>query len=946
MPENESQRSELRGEYQRRMLAIRGAFEAGATGRETVAARAAAMDALIAGLWELAVQETPMLGRGIALLAVGGYGRRELFPYSDVDLLYLLDGKVAEQVRQPIRRMSQELWDAGIRLSPVTRTRKEAERFEADNVELALAMFDHRLLAGDAAVYERLAGAGLPRMLEREHKAIAAKLVDLTAERHAKYGDTLFHLEPNIKDCPGGLRDVHVCGWLGRLGDRRAGSQNPEAARPAPPSGGAAAGDWDEMAQAVEFLFVVRCFLHYRHERDDNTLDWQAQDAAAGAAIGLGGRKGRSTGQPMPSADAAYWMRLYFRHARSVERLLNQMLEEVSAPARKVRAPKERRRGRRGVEPLAFGFRLEGGRARLDGIGADAAGAVPGAAPSPAHGIEGDPANDPDAVLGLFAAMSRTGCALDRASEERMSQALPLLSAHLEEGPALWRHLQEILLGDHAGDTLRAMHALGILELLIPEFHGIDALVIRDAYHRYTVDEHTMVLIDTLHGLDRAARDEADAGEDASPTAEELAPSTGSAQGSGQLKPPGAMGEWSTRFGGLLRDLQHSALLYLAALLHDTGKGRSTGDHVRDSARMAESVLGRLELDGYESELVLGLIGNHLEMSAALRRDVFDAETVRGFAGKVQTPEALRMLTLLTYADIHAVHPDALTPWKAENLWRLYLATATYLDRRVDDDRVGARLGRELVHRVVSLLPAGKKAAVEAFLAGFPERYLRTRTPEQVGRHFAMAERIAQGAEEERVQLEFRYAAGTSEITLVTPDRALLFADMAGALAAWGMNIVTADAFSNRQGIVVDSFRFTDSFRTLEMNASEHDAFVASVRDVMAGKLAVERLLSGRRRGRRKAPKVVVESRVDFDGEASSHSTLLQVVAQDIPGLLRAVGLTLAGRGCNIEVALVDTEGETAIDVFYVTREGAKLDAQEEQVLKNELLAAMEANAR
>jgi [protein-PII] uridylyltransferase len=453
------------------------------------------------------------------------------------------------------------------------------------------------------------------------------------------------------------------------------------------------------------------------------------------------------------------------------------------------------------------------------------------------------------------------------------------------------------------------MHALGILELLIPEFHGIDALVIRDAYHRYTVDEHTMVVIDTLHGLER--------------------------------EQTGQMAEWAARFGGLLRDVQHCALLYLAALLHDTGKGRSTGDHARESARMAENVLGRLELDSYETELVLGLIRNHLEMSAALRRDVFDAETVRAFAGKVQTPEALRMLTLFTYSDIDAVHPDALTPWKAENLWRLYLATASYLDRSVDDERVGARVGRELVHRVTSLLP-GKKVEVEAFLAGFPERYLRTRTPEQVRTHFEMAQRFG----EDGVQLEFRYAPGTSEITLLTPDRALLFADMAGALAAWGMNIVTADAFSNRQGIVVDSFRFTDSFRTLEMNASEHGAFVASVHDVMAGKLPVQKLLSGRRRGRGKVPKVVVEARVDFDDEASSHSTLLQVVAQDVPGLLHAVSLALAERGCNIEVALVDTEGETAIDVFYVTRNGAKLDAEEEGGLRKNLLEAMAENVR
>jgi [protein-PII] uridylyltransferase len=884
----------LCGQYQRRLLEIRGAFATGASGAETVAARAAAVDELIVGLWTQAVAETPLLGHGIALLAVGGYGRRELFPYSDVDLLYLLDGKVSEaEIKQPIRRISQQLWDCGIRLSPTSRKRSEAERFDAENAEFTIALLDHRLLGGDAAVYQRLAEVGFPKMLERENKALAAGLVQLTSERHAKYGDTPFHLEPSIKDCPGGLRDVHVCAWLQRLEDVGRG----DAPAQADAAGPGLASDREEFRQAVEFLFTVRCFLHYRHDRDDNTLDWHAQDAAAAMGIGMGARRLQQLADPAAEGvDAAYWMRLYFRHARTVERSLTQMLEAAEGKTRKVRwtasAKAAFAKGRRGVEPAVGGFRAVNGRLVLDG----------------ATQVAGDPAQDPDVVLQLFATMARTGCGLDRVSEQRISQGLPLLSAHLEEGPSLWRHLQEVLQGFFAGKTLRMMHTLGILELLVPEFHGIDALVIRDAYHRYTVDEHTMVVIDTLHGLEQ--------------------PQTGQ------------MSVWAGRFAGILRDVQHPALLFLAALLHDTGKGRSSGDHALESARMAESVAGRLVLDAYESELMLGLIRNHLEMSAALRRDIFDLETVRAFAGKVQTLEALRMLTLFTYADIQAVHPDALTPWKAENLWRLYLATASYLDRSVDDERVGARIGKELVNRVVALLP-GRRAEIEAFLQGFPERYLRTRTPEQVRLHFEMAERFS----EDPVQIEFRHAPGTSEITLLARDRPLLFADMAGALAAWGMNIVTADAFSNLQGIVVDNFRFTDTFRTLEMNASEHAIFVASVHDVMAGKLSVEKLLAGRRRGRRKLPKVVVEARVDYDNEVSSHSTLLQVVAQDIPGLLRAISLALAERGCNIDVALVDTEGETAIDVFYITRDGAKLDAAEQKELKHALLAAMNANA-
>ena len=867
--------------YDEQMRAIRAEFEAHphrlSSGMVAVNARAAAVDSLIATLWaELLAAET-ILSSGVAIIAVGGYGRHELLPHSDVDLMFLLDANVPERtVKESIRRMSQALWDSGLRVSPMTRTLAECSTFDPENVEFTLALMDSRLVAGDAALGRQLTEKAVPKVLTHDRKRCIGRLLEVTATRHHRYGDTLFHLEPNVKECPGGLRDAHVCEWLARLG----GSPD-EPHDPHP----------DEFVEAREFLLLVRAFLHFRHGRDDNTLDWRTQDQAA--TVGLGtSRRG---------IDPAFWMRLYFRHERAIERRISQSIEEF-APTKpeRIRAVLNGiRRVHPGTSPVGFDFRNN--RISLAPVSADKNGRTK---------PQADPAHEPEVALAIFTAMARTGARLPRSTEARLEDALPILSAQLEDGPGLWQHLQAILTAPFAGRALRSMHAVGILELVIPEFHGIDALVIRDAYHRYTVDEHTFIVIDTLHGL------------------------------------PTNADPWAARVASILRDLPHPQLLFFAALMHDTGKGHATDGHAIESVRMAHHVMARLEIDPYEANLVSELIRNHLEMSAALRRDVFDQETVRSFAARVPTPEALRMLTLFTYADITAVHPDALTPWKAENLWRLYMATSNFLDRNVDEERVASVADKELsevMHRVHALLP-GREAKVARFLEGLPRRYLLTRTPDHIRAHVEMASNL-DSPEADPIQLDFRYAPGLSELTLITRDRPKLFASMAGALAAWGMNIVTADAFSNAHGIVVDSFRFTDTFRTLELNESERGDFCDSVRDVMSGRKNLDAMLAARRRSKRAAAKVVVESRMDFDDSASTQSTLLQVVAQDTPGLLRALSLTLAEHACNIEVALVDTEGEMAIDVFYLTNGGAKLDQERKAILGNALLEAIESNA-
>lgn len=861
------------------MAEIRRGFELSGDGLKAASARATLVDSIVQRLWSNEVTAQPQLAKGIAIAGIGGFGRGLLFPYSDVDLLICVEKSQASLAKVPIARLSQQLWDCGLKVSLASRQPGDCDRFEETNPEFGISLLDLRSISGDVDLFARLRDKYVAKMRQRDSKSITLELARLTQERHSKYGNTLFHLEPNIKECPGGLRDANVCEWLRSL------------RKNAPASIGA------EFREALSFLGAVRCFLHYRHERDDNTLDWLAQDAAAQVMVGLG-----NAGEVGLRVDAAYWMRAYFRQARIIER---NLLHEAEHSGLRMAAKAQMRRVKIAPKP---GYRLENGRIEL--------------LPKLATGF--DPAHDADTVLSAFVDMAFTGAPLTPYSEERIAEAIPLLSSTLEEGPGLWQQLAKILTASRAGVALRSMHALGVLELILPEFHGIDALVIRDAYHRYTVDEHTFVLIDTLHAL------EADPGKGAP--------------------------DWRVKLGSMMQELQNPALLYLAALLHDTGKGRAVESHAAESARMARSVIARLEMDSYEASLVLHLIEIHLEMSAAVRRDIFDAETVRSFATKVGTHESLRMLTLFTYADIAAVHPDALTPWKAENLWRLSMATSNHLDRNVDEERfhVGGpasvsrqnsssnsytTISHDKLSRVLAL-SRGQEIAVQSFLEGFPERYLNTRTPEAIVHHFKMTQSFA----EEPFQIVFQHGL-VNEITLVTQDRPRLFAGMAAALAAWGMNVVTADAFANGAGVVVDTFRFTDSFRTLELNQSERDRFVLSIRDLVCGRASVEKLLGSRRRGRRKAPRVAVETSIEFDATASSQSTLLQIVAQDVPGLLRAISATFANLGLNLEVALIDTEGETAIDVFYVTFNGAKLEPGQQEELRLALETAIADNA-
>jgi [protein-PII] uridylyltransferase len=376
-------------------------------------------------------------------------------------------------------------------------------------------------------------------------------------------------------------------------------------------------------------------------------------------------------------------------------------------------------------------------------------------------------------------------------------------------------------------------------------------------------------------------------------------------------------------------------LLILSLLLHDVGKGMPGENHITGSLAALDSTARRLKLLTEEKEEVHFLIEHHLDMSATVqRRDIFDPATVSAFAQSVTTLERLQRLCLLTYADIHSVNPEALTPWKAEMLWQLFVATSNHFSRTLDRDRLHAPDEGSLLERVKALAGKTTLEEIERFLEGFPRRYLAVHSAAEIAAHFALYRKLSA----DPVQTELLPTRHGFSLTLLTADRPALFATISGVLAGWSMNINKADAFANAAGVVLDTFHFADLHRTLELNPSEAERFRKSLADVVNGKAPLEPLLKSRESASRgREPKVTVETRINFDDASSAHSTLLEIVTQDHPGLLYEIGSALARLGCNIEVALIDTEGHKAIDVFYLTAQGKKLTTQKQELLREVL---------
>jgi [protein-PII] uridylyltransferase len=814
---------------------LRAAIARGAGGRTALEQYADRVDALIRQLFtDAGAYDGPL-----AIVALGGYGRRHLCLHSDIDLLLLFAGGIGASEERFVHSFLNPLWDLGVVVGHQVRDIEDFRELERDNPEFLLALLDARPVAGARSVFERFSGVFHQA---ETHAFILRSLVALIDARHAQFNGTLYQLEPDVKDAPGALRDLTATRTIALLTD-------PLLLRRGP----ADAARFDD---AEDFLLRVRSTLHLEIGRNQNVLSHELQERTA-EMLGYPGAEPRQRVERLMSD--------YFRHARIVSRSLEWARRTAPVP----------------VGPN-LGLSRDGVRF-IDPV---------------------QSARNPSSWLAAFQA------ALDGGTEVS-EEALSCIQQHVDryraddffadahDRAALLRFLTPKP-GLYA--RLSQMHDCGLLGRVFPEFQAISWRVVRDFYHKYTVDEHTLL---TIRNLERLIT--TDVGD-------------------------------RLRFKSILSDLHEPELLVLALLFHDVGKWRDD-DHALESERMAEHVLARLHISEAQRDVVLFLIRHHLRMSiAAFRRDTEDPDIVRQFASLVGTEERLKMLCLMTLVDVEAVSPETLTPWKAELLWRLYVDTYNHLTQRYGDERIErneAGLNELLANRPDDV-SAGE---ITGFLEGLPQRYLNVFPREAIYRHLWLARDI----KPDEVHLSLERQGAVWSLAVATLDKPFLFSNICGVLSSFGMNILRGHAFTNPKGLVLDAFEFTDDERFLELNRDAHKQLLHLMQDVVSGRAEVTARLRGREQS-------ILQTRsvqrfapvVHTDNKASGRYTILDIVAGNALGLLYRISRVISQHGCDVDLVLIATEGEKAIDVFHITKAGAKLTEAEQIALTSDLQRTLE----
>jgi [protein-PII] uridylyltransferase len=872
-------RAFLKLETHRLKLAHRNA----AGGLAICQARSAILDYLIRHLWEAAFNALSEQARRefppIAVVALGGYGRGELNPHSDIDLMFLHEGQVvAYQTRAlPIlEKVMNGVWlplfDLGLKPNQTVRTIVECitaanDKSDPRSVETRTSLIEARLIVGDAKLFARFQKTVLARCVEGHEAAyIAARLND-QAIRRAKFGNSACMQEPNIKNGCGGLRDFQNLLWMAFFKYRTRSLAELQQ------QGLVTEKERKQLEAAYDFLLRVRTELHYQANRPIEALTKNLQPAVA-----------HNLGYPQrsPSKRIEKFMRDVYVNARNIF-LITRMLEQRMAllpPPRRLSLRAFLPGGRAVISEPVDGFKFLDGEihATSDRVFRD----------------------DPRRLMRVFLHTQQRGLRLHADLAQLVRNQVTLVDGGFRADA----HVRETFLTvlnqrGNVAPILRAMHEVDFLGKYIPEFGKLTCLVQHEFYHQYAADEHTLVC---LEQLDRVweAKD---------------AP-------------------YKT-YAPLFQSLDRPFLLYLALLLHDTGKANGHGNHSEAGAKLAMRVARRLGLDGPAMQTLRLIIEHHLLMAGvSQRRDMDDPAVIRRFAKQVQTAETLVLLTLHTFVDAQATSDKLWNGFKDSLLWELHSRTMPLLSGGAEFVRAEEKQRESLMQDVRSLLPSNfDPEELEAHVAMLPGRYFQMQAAREIHDDLLLAHRFLRrqilGEENALAPVINLYNdtdRGCSTVSVCTWDRAGLFGKIAGSLSATGLNILSAQIFTRRDDIVLDTFFVTDAITGNPATAAQRDKFESLLGKELAGEAVDLHALIARQKITRPLYQAYTGERIPtqivFDNEVSDTRTLMEIETEDRIGLLYTIAQTLTELQLDISAARICTERGAAIDSFYMQEIG------------------------
>ncbi len=873
---------------------------AGLGGREICEARAAILDALLRHLWTEAKHSLSAQAQKefppLALVAIGGYGRAELNPHSDIDFMFLHDGQIA--ANRPLPYLSKlidgvlyPLWDVGLKVGHAVRSIEDCVKVANTDMQSKTSLIEARLIVGSEALFNKFQKTLVSKcVVGFEEKYIALRLED-QALRRDKFGNSACMQEPNIKNGCGGLRDFQNLLWMTFF------KYTTRSLKELQEREFVTGAERRQLEAAYDFLLRVRTELHYHAGRPLDVLGKNLQPAIA-HALGYGDRS--------PSKRIEKFMRDLYTHMRNIlliTRTLEQRMALLSPPQKRLAAlrawlPKRTRT----VEPVD-GFLFVDGEIR-----------------AASNRVFRD---SPRRLMRVFLHAQQHRLQLNPDLAQLIRNQLSLVDRDFLND----EHVRETFLTilerrGSVAPVLRAMHEVNLLGKYLPEFGRLTCLVQHEFYHQYAADEHTLVCLEQLDRIWEA-----------------------------QAEP-------YKHYAPLFQSLERPGLLYLALLLHDVGKAEhhKKGRHAEVSAAMALRAAKRLRLDGPASDMLRTLIENHLLMAGvSQRRDLDDPSVIRNFARQVKTPETLNLLTLLTFADSQGTSDKLWNSFKDLLLWQLYERTLAVLTGGTEFVRASQKQREALLAEARELAPkAIGDEELNAHFAALPARYFEIHTARDIAADLELAHRFMhrQVLAEERVlspatAWQDEPDRGYNLVRVCTWDRAGLFSKITGSFSAVGLNILSAQIFTRSDGVVLDKFFINDA-RTGNLAPVEaHARFDALLERVLNSELVDLAALIAQQVVARPVYQAYAGERmateIHFDNEASDTRTLIEIETEDRLGLLYAVSQTFAELRLDISGARIVTERGAAIDSFYVRElDGSKVESPERQaVIENRLREAI-----